>query len=187
MSDTTESRSLRAELLVPAELETDRLRLRQWRIEDFEDYAEQFTDEEMARFIGGVATRPDAFRRMAAVVGHWVLRGHGYWAVEERVGGAFVGAVGLWRPEGWPDLELGYWLVRSAHGKGYASEAAVAARDCAFSEMDAETLISLIHPDNEPSKRVAERLGAVPERIFELMSFGPHWIYRYPNPGRSGS
>lgn len=171
--------------VVPLVLVTERLRFRPWRTDDFEAYAEQYTDADRAHFIGGATTREDAWRRFASVIGHWALRGHGYWAVEELDGGRFVGSVGLGRPEGWPDLEVGYWLVPSAHGKGYATEAAAAARDCAFDEMRAETLISLIHPDNEPSKRVAERLGGVAERVIELLNFGPHWIYRYPNPGQA--
>jgi len=173
---------MKVPLIAPLELGTERLLLRQFRVGDFEAYADQYSDAELARFIGGATTREDAWRRLASVVGHWVLRGHGYWAVEERESGRFVGGVGLWRPEGWPDLEVGYWLIPAAHGHGYATEAAAAARDCAFEVVGAETLISLIDPENEPSKRVAERLGGVAEEVIELLTFGPHWIYRYPKP-----
>ena len=164
------------------ELETKHLLLRQWRATDFEAYAAYHADEDLARYVGGRSDRERSWRRLAALIGHWSLRGYGYWAVEEKLTGSFVGCVGLWFSEGWPELELGYWLVREMHGKGYATEAAARSRDCAFEQLGARTLVSYIHPDNEPSKRVAERLGARPEEIIELLDHGPHWVYRYPSP-----
>lgn len=119
---------------------------------------------------------------MASLAGHWTLRGCGYWAVEERQTGHFVGGVGLWSPEGWPELELGYWIVPAIQGKGYASEAAARARDYAFGALGAETLVSYIHPDNQPSIGLAERLGARHDGMVELGTHGPHCVYRYPNP-----
>ncbi len=163
-------------------LETERLLLREWRNEDFEPYAAYYADEEMARYVGGRTDRAQAWRRMASLVGHWGVRGYGSWAIEEKSTGKFAGVVGLWFPEGWPELELGYWLVRAVHGKGYATEAGVKARDYAFDVVGADTLVSYIHPDNEPSKRLAERLGAGYERIIELLDHGPHCVYRYPKP-----
>ena len=170
-----------------SERQTKRLILRQWNEKDFDAYADYYADKEMARYVGGAVERNQAWRRMATLIGHWVLRGFGYWAVEEKETGRFVGAVGLWRPEGWPELELGYWLVRDMHGKGYASEAGAEARDYAFEALDADSLVSYIHPDNEPSKRVAERLGARFDRVIELLSYGPHCVYRYPRPTKKRS
>ena len=160
--------------------ETDRLLLRQWQESDFEQYAAYYGDDELARYVGGVSSRADAWRRMASLIGHWTLRGYGHWAVEEKETGRFVGGVGLWFPEGWPELELGYWLTRDMQGKGYATEAAIKSRTCAYEVVGAKTLVSYIHPDNEPSKRVAERLGAQFEKIIELLDHGLHCVYRYP-------
>ena len=162
------------------ELETDRLLLRQWREEDFESFAAYYADEEMARYVGGQSNRPQSWRRLATFIGHWALRGYGYWAVEEKTTQEFAGAVGLWFSEGWPELELGYWLTRDMQGKGYATEAALKSRDYAFDVLGADTLVSYIHPENEPSKKVAERLGARYEKTIELLDFGPHCVYRYP-------
>ena len=159
--------------------QTERLLLRQWQASDFEPYAAYYGDEEMARYVGGMSSRADAWRRMASVIGHWTLRGFGYWAVEAKDTGKFVGCVGLWFPEGWPELELGYWLTRDMQGKGYATEAALASRAFAYDVVGAKTLVSYIHPDNEPSKRVAERLGARFERVIELLDHGPHCVYRH--------
>ena len=124
---------------------------------------------------------------MATLIGHWALRGYGYWAVEEQASGKLVGSVGLWRSEGWPELELGYWLAAEGQGKGYATEAGATARDQAFEVLATETLVSYVHPDNEPSKRVAERLGARYEKTIELLDYGPHCVYRYPKPRSRGA
>ena len=124
------------------ELETERQRLRQFRDGDFDAYAAHYADEEMARFIGGACGRDDAWRGMAMMLGHWALRGYGLWAVEEKESGAFSGCVGLWRPEGWPELEAGWWLVRAKQGRGYATEAARRARAHAYDVLGARTLVS---------------------------------------------
>jgi RimJ/RimL family protein N-acetyltransferase len=63
------------------ELETDRLRLRQWKEEDFAAYAEYYAHEETAKLVGGRCHREAAWRRLASLIGHWTLRGYGYWAV----------------------------------------------------------------------------------------------------------
>lgn len=163
----------------PQEVETERLHLKLWSEKYFDRYAEVYADEEQAKFIGGRLDRPQAWRLMASMAGHWVLRGFGVWAVVEKSTGEFVGSVGLWYPEGWPELELGYWLVPEARGTGYATEAGARARDYAFNELGAETLVSFISPHNEPSARVAERLGARYQRTIDLLNHGPHRVYRY--------
>ena len=159
--------------------ETDRLILRQWNNEDFEHYANYYADENLARFVGGRCDREQAWRKMASLVGHWTLRGFGYWAVEEKASGDFVGSAGLWQSDGWPELELGYWLVPEKHGHGYATEAGRAAKDFARLVIKPPSLVSYIDPENAPSKRVAERLGGRPDGVIELLSFGPHCVYRY--------
>ena len=161
------------------QLGTDRLILRPWRNDDFEPFAAYQSDEELARFVGGACSRDVAWRRMAAIVGHWQLRGFGYWVLEERSTGAFAGAAGLWFPEGWPELEVGYWLFSGMQGKGYATEAATRARDFAFEDLGATSLVSYIHPDNGASIRVAERMGARREAAIELSTHGPHLVYRH--------
>src|SRR6185436_17390463 len=91
--------------------------------------------------------------------GHWDLRGYGTWAVEERGTGSFVGRIGLHYPEGWPDRELGWTIGRKFWGRGIASEGARAALNHAFATLGWTHLVSLIHPNNHRSARLAERLG----------------------------
>ena len=96
---------------------------------------------------------------MAFQTGHWVLRGYGNWVVERKLHGVVIGRVGLWNPEGWFGVEVGWKLARHAWGQGYVMEAATAAITWAFDELDCDRLISVINPDNAASIRVAERLG----------------------------
>jgi len=142
-------------------IETDRLILRMFRDEDLDPYAAMCADVEVMRYLndGCALDRQDAWRQMAMLAGHWALRGYGMWAVEERATGSFVGRVGLHRPEGWPGLEITWAIAPSFWGMGFASEAARTALREAFETMGADKVISLIHPDNARSIRVAERLG----------------------------
>jgi RimJ/RimL family protein N-acetyltransferase len=105
-------------------------------------------------------SRAESWRELAYLVGHWELRGYGQWLLEERTTGELVGRAGLYFPEGWPGLEVGWTLARSRWGQGLATEAGRAAVDWAFAELDTDRVISLIAPDNHRSRRVAERLGA---------------------------
>ncbi|CAM2009426.1 GNAT family N-acetyltransferase [Acanthopleuribacter pedis] len=168
--------------LVPAEVETERLLMRQWRASDLDGYAAAYADETHAKFIGGPCSRHMAWRRMATVIGHWHLRGYGFWAVEEKASGRFVGSIGLWYPEEWPELEVGYWLAPDMVGRGYATEAARKSRDLAYEHLGINTLISCIDHDNHASRAVVARLGAVYERDHELLHFGKVQIYRHPSP-----
>jgi RimJ/RimL family protein N-acetyltransferase len=143
-------------------LETERLILRGWREEDLDAFAAMMADAEVARFLTGdqrSLDRATAWRNLALFVGHWALRGYGLFAVEEKASGAFVGRVGAWQPECWVGFELGWGLARAHWGKGYALEAARAAGDWAFANFPLERLVSLIHVDNEQSRKLARRLG----------------------------
>jgi RimJ/RimL family protein N-acetyltransferase len=145
-------------------LETDRLVLRAFRQDDFPAYAAIVGDPPVMRFIGDgrPLSPPDAWRNMAVILGHWQLRGYGLWAVEEKGTGELIGRIGCWNPEGWPGLEVGWLLRRASWGRGYATEGGRAALAFAFTALSAGRVISLIHPDNAPSVKVAGRLGERP-------------------------
>ena len=166
------------------QLETDRLILRMWRLSDFDTYASMCADPEVMRYLGGnVFDRPQAWRHMSFLVGHWHLLGYGNWAVEEKATGDFVGRIGFMNPEGWPGFEIGWTLRRQSWGRGYATEGAKRALMYAFKELDKDHVISLIHPDNHGSKRVAERLGEKLEGQTELMGIQV-LIYGIDRPAR---
>jgi RimJ/RimL family protein N-acetyltransferase len=148
-------------------LETERLLLRVFCESDIDAYAEMCSDAEVMRYIGSgkPMSRPDAWRHMAMVVGHWRLRGYGLWAVIERNTGSLVGRVGCWQPEDWPGFEIGWMLRREYWGRGFAIEAARASLRWAFTDLDQPRAISLIQPANTASIRVAEKLGERLERV----------------------
>jgi len=142
-------------------LHTKRLILRSFAPDDFESYAAIFGDPEVSRYMGAgePLSRPQAWRNFAMVLGHWHLRGYGMWAVEDAWTSTLIGRIGLFKPEGWPGLELGWALARNTWGKGFATEGAQRAMDWAFSDLGADRLISIVRPNNVASIGVAERLG----------------------------
>ena len=161
------------------ELETERLRLRQWQANDAKAVIDFYSDPNVSKYVGGPRNEDLAWRGMALMVGHWHLKGYGYWAVEEKASAEFVGCIGLWQSPGWPELELGYWLVAAHHLKGYGREAAEACRNFARDELKADSLVSYIDADNLPSIKLAESLGARYEKTIELDTHGPHGVYRH--------
>ena len=178
-------------------LETERLVLRLPRLEDADAAAEHLTDPEVMRFIGpDGATVPreacvDVVQRW---LDRWAANGFGQFAVERREDGRFLGRAGLlvWDradPAGWspsdlsaaerPEVVLGWTLAREHWGHGYATEAATAIRDWAFRTLTFERLISIIHPDNAASERVARRLGAYRVESIET-THGPAHVWEHP-------
>lgn len=160
-------------------IETRRLKLRQWTEHDFDAFARHYADEESAQYVGGLKNREQAWRHMALQVGHWQLRGFGYWAVDAKDTNTFIGCVGLWQSPGWPEMELGYWLLKEHQGKGYAFEASQRCISYARDVLHAPSLVSYIDPANAPSIRLAQRLGASYEHTIELLSYGLHCVYRH--------
>lgn len=168
-------------------LESDRLLLRMWRESDFDDYAAMCADPEVMRYLGGKTfNRMEAWRHMAFLIGHWYLLGYGHWAVEEKSSGRLVGRIGFLNPADWPGFEIGWTLAREYWGKGYATEGARRALDYGFKELDKDHVISLIHPENSGSIRVAERLGEKLEGKTELLGHDV-LIYGIERPNSLGS
>lgn len=151
-------------------LHSQRLTMRPFAESDLDDVTIMCSDPEVMRFLGGETwDRMECWRGIAAILGHWQMRGYGNWAVEKRDTGEFVGRVGFINPEGWPGFELGWTLTRKAWGCGYATEAASRALEHAFTEMGRDHVISLIHPENTASLGVARRLGETLEGQVELL------------------
>jgi RimJ/RimL family protein N-acetyltransferase len=89
-------------------LETERLVLRSLTDDDLDAFAAIVADPEVQRFMSGPMDRAQAWRQLALFRGHEALRGWSQNAVVERETGRLVGRAGLWRPEGWPGLEVGW-------------------------------------------------------------------------------
>ena len=141
-------------------LETDRLILRVPQAGDFERFAEVLGNEEAARYIGGAQPRAAIWRRFLQMPGAWVLQGFGMFSVVEKSSGRWLGQAGPWKPEGWPGNEIGWTFHPDTWGKGYATEAAIAAIDWAFANLGWDDVIHCIDPDNVASQALAQRLGS---------------------------
>ncbi|MEX0302287.1 MAG: GNAT family N-acetyltransferase [Leisingera sp.] len=162
-------------------LETDRLILRAPALADFEALC-AFYASERAGFVGGQMDAEDVWRHLALEIGHWQLRGYGRWAVEEKSSGKLAGVIGLWNPHGMPEPEIGWDLLDGFGGKGYATEAATAARTYAYDVLGWTTVVSLVDPDNHASAAVAERMGATLDGTAHRKRFGELQVWRHQSP-----
>lgn len=164
-------------------IETNRLILRTIDPEkDFEDWADCFSDKETMTFIGGGAgmSRAQAWRHMATVIGHEHIRGYTFLSVIEKASQRWVGRVGPWNPEGWPEPEIGWTIHRNHWRKGYAKEAGAACIDFAFNQLGWNRVVHLIESGNIGSERTASALGS--KRLYEVkgipgVSDKPCWVW----------
>lgn len=148
---------------MPLPIETERLVLRSFRLEDAPALHERVLgDPEVMRFIprGGA---PSVERTRAAIeryVAHERAHGYSLWAVELRDTGELIGDCGLYRVEGaGPEVEVAYHLGRPWWGRGYATEAAKAALDFGFREAGLAEIVAICFPDHAASRRVMEKAG----------------------------
>lgn len=142
------------------EVASERLVLRPPRPVDFPAWAAFAADPVAMEFLGGAKPAPVAWRSFLSAVGAWHVQGFGVFSVIERATGEWVGRLGPSEPLGWPGPEVGWSIVRSRWGRGYATEGAVAAMDYAVDRLGWHEIIHCIEDENLPSIRVAEKLGS---------------------------
>ncbi len=160
---------------------TARLLLRELRMSDFEAYAVNFADPVATKFMAGPCDRRAAWRGFAAQTGSWFLNGGGWWAVEQREGGAVVGTVGaFFRETDQTLVELGWSLYPRYWGQGFATEAATAALQFAFDTRGARRVVAHIAAENLASIAVSNHLGMKYEANVDLYgeSIGRYVITR---------
>lgn len=146
--------------------ETERLRLRPHRREDFAASFAMWSDPTTTRFIGGApSTEPQAWQRLLTYAGHWQLMGFGYWLAEDKRSGEFIGEIGFadFKRDIVPSIqgehELGWSITPRARGKGYATEAVLGAVRWADQNLQVPRTVCMIAPENAASLRVAEKAG----------------------------
>jgi RimJ/RimL family protein N-acetyltransferase len=147
-------------------IETARLALTRPTLADFDDSYAMSSDATLAEFIGGKpCSREDAWNKLLRNIGHWASFGYGLFTVRQKTGSRFVGEVGLAhfsRGLGEtfdPFPEAAWILAAREHGKGYATEAILAAHAWIDQNQKPQRTVCIIHPDNRASVRVAEKLG----------------------------
>ena len=147
-------------------IETQRLRLRPHRREDYEAACAMWADPAVVRFIGGKPSTPQqTWSRLLTYMGHWQAMGYGYWAIEEKNTGEFIGEIGF--ADFKRDIaasmqnvpELGFALVSSAHGKGYGSEAVRAVLEWGDENLPSKRTVCLVNEENAASAHILQKAG----------------------------
>jgi RimJ/RimL family protein N-acetyltransferase len=152
-------------LTIPT-LETERLILRGNKLEDFPALAAIWSDPEVVRHISGKSfSREESWARLLRYLGHWALLDYGFWAIEEKASGRYVGETGLadFQRGLTPSLdgtpEVGWVLAPWAHGQGYATEAVRAAVTWGEQKFGETPLCCIIAPEHKASINVAAKCG----------------------------
>lgn len=156
--------------------ETERLILRKLVPEDGIALHKIYQDPGVLRYISGanVGTIEEEQARVHKHIRDYYTRhGHGLWATILKETGTLIGRCGIltWEIEGKTELEIAYLIGKAHWGRGYASEAAQAIRDYAFNHKSVDRVISLIHPENIASQKVAEKNGMTLIRSIELLGY----------------
>ncbi len=150
------------------ELETDRLKLRQWSARDYAPFSELNADPEVMKYFPATLMESESTALATKIEKLISERGWGMWAVELKTQGDFIGFVGLHKPEVklpfTPCIEIGWRLSKKYWGKGYATEAATAALAYAFDTLQLDEVVSFTALANIKSRSVMERLNMVDVR-----------------------
>lgn len=144
------------------ELRTDRLLLRRWRESDLEPWAAMNADPEVREHLGELLTREQSDAAVTLMQAEFDERGFGWWALEARETGEFIGRVGLDEvDEDMPfaGVDIGWRLMRSAWGHGYATEAALACLAFGFESLGLPEVVASTTVNNLRSQGVMRRIG----------------------------
>jgi ribosomal-protein-alanine N-acetyltransferase len=150
-------------------IETERLLLRPFKVDDAEALHAVWGDPAAARFGGPGWPRPatvqDTLRYLGPILAGQAERGYASWAVIEKASGRLIGDCGLFPADGvGPEIELAYGLAPDVWGRGYATEAAAACLLVGFDELGVERIVADVDPSNPGSIRVLEKIGMRLER-----------------------
>jgi RimJ/RimL family protein N-acetyltransferase len=165
-------------------LETERLTLREYRLDDIDAAAEMFGDPVHMRYYPHPFSRQESLEWIERNLTRYEDDGFGLWVVEPRDTGEFIGNVGLTIQvvDDVEEVEVGWHITPSLWGHGYAPEAAAACRDYAFAELGMQRLIAITGVDNLPSQRVAEKIGMHVEKQSLFKGLYPSIIYAIEAP-----
>jgi RimJ/RimL family protein N-acetyltransferase len=145
-------------------LETERLVLRPWQVEDAEAALAAYGDDEVARWLAPAMDMIRDAAAMRVVLQQWIaedarmLTPARRWAVELRDGGQLVGGTTLLPLPPDDEFEVGWQLRRDAWGNGYATEAGIALARWAFKQ-GIEQVIALVRPANTRAAATVRRIG----------------------------
>jgi [ribosomal protein S5]-alanine N-acetyltransferase len=159
-------------------LETERLTLREFCTEDVDALSLILSDPETMRFYVKPFDRQGTEEWIARNRQRYVKDGHGLWAMILKSSGELIGDCGLVVQEidGANETEIGYHVRRDHWGQGFATEAARACRNYGFAHLGVDRLVSIIRPENTPSRRVGEKNGMTIWKEVTRINL-PHLVY----------
>jgi RimJ/RimL family protein N-acetyltransferase len=166
--------------MIAPTLRTERLTLRPHTMADWEPIA-AFFESDAATYVGGPLPRRRSWFVFGADVGSWDLLGFGAWAIDETATGAFIGQVGLNKPPHFPEREIGWIVFPAFQRRGFATEAACAARAFAYGTLGWSTAVSYVDRDNGASIATARRLGCVEDPGADRFD-AEDLVFRHPAP-----
>jgi ribosomal-protein-alanine N-acetyltransferase len=158
---------------------TQRLALRRLSMQDFADVRRIHSDPEVMWVYGGVFDEQKTREWIQRNIDRYAKHGVGFFAIMLKDTAELIGCGGiiLQETDQGVEPEIGYQVRPDQQGRGYATEMARACMRYAFETMNADHIISLIRPDNLPSRRVAEKNGLTVDR--EIMFHDmPHLVFR---------
>jgi len=154
-------------MMTPAPtLTTQRLTLRGPVASDLVPFTGMIVNSTRMGGLGGNGTENDAWGAFISGIGHWHMRGYGFFVVTDTATGTPLGRSGILNHVGWPEPELAYHMFDNGEGQGYAFEAGIAVRNWAGKILGLGPLVSIIAKTNTRSIALAKRLGAVAERDY---------------------
>ncbi len=163
-------------------METERLLLRKMTDADFPALCRMLQDEEVMYAYAHAFSDEEAHDWLSRQQARYQQYGFGLWAAILKKSGEMIGQCGVTVQDcnGREVLEVGYLFCKDFWGQGYATEAAKACRDYAFTQFHADEVFSIIRDNNFPSQRVAKRNGMQPRGGFTKHYYGidmPHIVY----------
>lgn len=172
------------------ELESARLRLRQWQDDDLAEFAALCADPLVMQYFPAPLSRVESAALIGRIRGHFAEYGFGLWALERQDSGAFIGMTGLlnvsFDAPFTPAVEIGWRLARRHWGQGFASEAAWTCLRCAFVQLGLDEVVSFTTQGNLPSQKVMQAIGMQPDPLGDFEHprlepghpLRPHVLYR---------
>lgn len=140
------------------EIETSRLQLRHFTLEDFDDLFRLYSDPEVMRYLSP-RTKEQTQTSLYKHIEHWQAHNFGMWAVIHKESGKLIGRCGLSWLANTPEIELGYLFDKSYWRQGLATEAAIATLKYGFGEINLQRIVAIARPQNTASMRVIEKVG----------------------------
>jgi RimJ/RimL family protein N-acetyltransferase len=140
------------------EIETARLQLRHFTLDDFDDLFRIYSDPEVMRYLS-LRTKEQTQASLCKHIQHWQEHNFGMYAVIDKESGKMIGRCGLGFLDNTPEVELGYVFDKSYWNMGLATEASKATLNYGFEEIKLDRIVAIAKPENIASVRVIQKIG----------------------------